>query len=199
MTQVTIILLYGIVVNGSLLKKICCIVLKRAKHLDETDSTTWKKIMLHVVMVSHIIQGVKIKIYRHQTARSGLLFMFPLLMCISITIIIAFSKSWVQTPLKSWLFQASVRNCLNCDDHGLLDILHPQQKTLFIAQCCYFSADSVTYKNFNKSNIIISCGHFSSFLDSLIRVFSSTRLPMMEWCWTYFVQNYAITIPWQQA
>ena len=31
----------------------------------------------------------------------------------------------VQTPLKSWLFQASVRNCLNCvqncDDHGLLD------------------------------------------------------------------------------
>ena len=32
---------------------------------------------------------------------------------------------WVQTPLKSWLFEASVRNCLNCvqncDDHGLLD------------------------------------------------------------------------------
>lgn len=114
-----------------------------------------EKIMLHVVMVSQIIQGVKIKIYQQQTARSGLLFMFPLLMCISITIIIAFSKSW-------------------------LHILHPQQKTLFIAQCCYFSADSVTYKNFNKTNIIISCGHFSSFLDSLIRVFSSTRLPMME-------------------
>ena len=33
----------------------------------------------------------------------------------------------VQTPLKSWLFQASLRNCLNCvhncDDHGLLDLL----------------------------------------------------------------------------
>ena len=31
----------------------------------------------------------------------------------------------VQTPLKSWLFQASIRNCLNCvhkcDDHSLLD------------------------------------------------------------------------------
>ena len=31
----------------------------------------------------------------------------------------------VQTSLKSWLFQASVRNCLNCvhncDDHGLLE------------------------------------------------------------------------------
>ena len=31
--------------------------------------------------------------------------------------------SW--TPLKSWLFQASIRNCLNwvhnCDDHSLLD------------------------------------------------------------------------------
>ena len=36
------------------------------------------------------------------------------------------ARSRVQTPLKSWLFQASVRNCLNCvqncDDHGLLDI-----------------------------------------------------------------------------
>ena len=34
-------------------------------------------------------------------------------------------KSEVQTPLKSWLFQASIRNCLNCvhncDDHSLLD------------------------------------------------------------------------------
>ena len=33
--------------------------------------------------------------------------------------------SWVQTSLKSWLFQASLRNCLNCvhncNDHGLLD------------------------------------------------------------------------------
>ena len=32
-------------------------------------------------------------------------------------------EAW--TPLKSWLFQASLRNCLNCvhncDDHGLLD------------------------------------------------------------------------------
>ena len=32
----------------------------------------------------------------------------------------------VQTPLKSWLLQASIRNCLNCvhncDDHGLLEI-----------------------------------------------------------------------------
>ena len=31
-----------------------------------------------------------------------------------------------ETPLKSWLFQASIRNCLNCvhncDDHGLLDL-----------------------------------------------------------------------------
>ena len=38
------------------------------------------------------------------------------------------TRSWVQTPLKSWLFQASVRNCLNCahncDDHSLLDNLH---------------------------------------------------------------------------
>ena len=35
------------------------------------------------------------------------------------------ARSRVQTPLKSWLFQASVRNCLNCvlncDDHGLLE------------------------------------------------------------------------------
>ena len=34
-------------------------------------------------------------------------------------------KVTVQTPLKSWLFQASIRNCLNCvyncDDHSLLD------------------------------------------------------------------------------
>ena len=33
--------------------------------------------------------------------------------------------SRVQTPLKSWLFQASIRNCLNCvhncDDHSLLE------------------------------------------------------------------------------
>ena len=37
------------------------------------------------------------------------------------------ARSGVQTPLKSWLFQASLRNCLNCvhncDDHGLLVIL----------------------------------------------------------------------------
>ena len=36
-----------------------------------------------------------------------------------------FARSRVQTPLKSWLFQASLRNCLNCvhncDDHSLLD------------------------------------------------------------------------------
>ena len=36
-----------------------------------------------------------------------------------------FARSRVQTPLKSWLFQASIRNCLNCvrncDDHRLLD------------------------------------------------------------------------------
>ena len=35
------------------------------------------------------------------------------------------ARSRVQTPLKSWLFQASIRNCLNCvrncDDHSLLD------------------------------------------------------------------------------
>ena len=35
------------------------------------------------------------------------------------------ARSRVQTPLKSWLFQASVHNCLNCiqncDDHGLVD------------------------------------------------------------------------------
>ena len=37
----------------------------------------------------------------------------------------AIARSRVQTPLKSWLFQASIRNCLNCvhncDDHGLLE------------------------------------------------------------------------------
>ena len=35
------------------------------------------------------------------------------------------ARSRVQTSLKSWLFQASLRNCLNCvhncDDHSLLD------------------------------------------------------------------------------
>ena len=35
------------------------------------------------------------------------------------------ARSRVQTPLKSWLFKASMRNCLNCvhncDDHSLLD------------------------------------------------------------------------------
>ena len=35
------------------------------------------------------------------------------------------ARSRVQTPLKSWLFQASIRNCLdcvhNCEDHSLLD------------------------------------------------------------------------------
>lgn len=101
--------------------------------------------LLHVVMV-RISRGVNTKIYWQQTARTGLLFVFPLLMCISITIIIAFSKSW-------------------------LHVLHPRDKALFIAQCCYFSADSVTYKNFNKSNYIL--WPLYSFLDPLIRVFSS--------------------------
>ena len=35
------------------------------------------------------------------------------------------ARSRVQTQLKSWPFQSSIRNCLNCvhncDDHGLLD------------------------------------------------------------------------------
>ena len=32
------------------------------------------------------------------------------------------ARSRVQTPLKSWLFQTSIRNCVhNCDDHSLLD------------------------------------------------------------------------------
>ena len=38
-----------------------------------------------------------------------------------------YARSRVQTPLKSWLFQASIRNCLNCvqncDDHGLLEYI----------------------------------------------------------------------------
>ena len=37
-----------------------------------------------------------------------------------------FASSRVRTLLKSWLFEASVRNCLNCvhncDDHSLLDL-----------------------------------------------------------------------------
>ena len=41
--------------------------------------------------------------------------------CCSVSI----ASSRVQTPLKSWLFQASIRNCLNCvhncDDHSLLE------------------------------------------------------------------------------
>ena len=36
-----------------------------------------------------------------------------------------FARSRVQTPLKSWLFQASIRSCLNCvhncEDHSLLE------------------------------------------------------------------------------
>ena len=36
--------------------------------------------------------------------------------------------SRVQTPLESWLFQASIRNCLNCvhncDDHSLIDFIY---------------------------------------------------------------------------
>lgn len=115
-----------------------------------------EKIILHVVMV-RLSSRVNTKIYWQQTAWSGLLFMSPLLMCISITIIIAFSTSW-------------------------LHVLHPRDKALFIAQCCYFSADSVTYKNSNKSNYIL--WPLYSFLDPLIRVFSSAMLPMMEWCWT---------------
>ena len=42
------------------------------------------------------------------------------------------ARSRVQTPLKSWLFQASVRNCLNCvqncDDHGLLEVISSRRK-----------------------------------------------------------------------
>ena len=36
------------------------------------------------------------------------------------------ARSRVQTPLKPWLFQACIRNCVNCvhncDDHSLLDL-----------------------------------------------------------------------------
>ena len=50
----------------------------------------------------------------------------------------------LQTPLKSWLFQASVRNCLNCvqncDDHGLLDYNYyckqNQQSCISIKNAC---------------------------------------------------------------
>ena len=41
------------------------------------------------------------------------------------------ARSRVQTPLKSWLFRASTRNCLNCvhicDDQSLLDFKSPVQ------------------------------------------------------------------------
>ena len=63
---------------------------------------------------------------------------FHMLNCgfeIKLAMIIAV-MSWVQTPLKSWLFQASVHNCLNCvqncDDHGLLDIII----LLLVEACC---------------------------------------------------------------
>ena len=43
------------------------------------------------------------------------------------------ARSRVQTPLKSWLFQASIRNCLNCvyncDDHSSLDFNSAVQYT----------------------------------------------------------------------
>ena len=38
------------------------------------------------------------------------------------------ARSRDQTPLKSWLFQPSIRNCLNCvqvcDDHSLLNLIN---------------------------------------------------------------------------
>ena len=61
--------------------------------------------------------------------------------CTSIT------RSRVQTPLKSWLFQASPRNCLNCvhncDNHSLLD----------------FQFHSSIYEIFHISlhNVLLSC------------------------------------------
>ena len=50
------------------------------------------------------------------------------------------ARSRVQTPLKSWLFQASIRNCLNCvhncDDHSSLDCFFCF--TLFLFYFCFF-------------------------------------------------------------
>ena len=63
-----------------------------------------------------------------------------------------FARSRVQTPLKSWLFQASIRNCLNCvhncDDHGLLDNL---PSSSFMRDFC---------SNYKKWVIWYNCEHY---------------------------------------
>ena len=46
-----------------------------------------------------------------------------------------FGRSRVQTPLKSWIFQASIRNCKNCvhnyEDHSLFDFTSAVQYMIY--------------------------------------------------------------------
>jgi len=49
------------------------------------------------------------------------------------------TRSRVQTLLKSWLFQTSMRNCLNCvhnwDDYSLLELIDCASGIQFLWQC----------------------------------------------------------------
>ena len=56
-----------------------------------------------------------------------------------------YSEVTGSNPVKSWLFQASVRNCLNCvqncDDHGLLDLLYYYSPHDMSSVLLYISTD----------------------------------------------------------
>ena len=74
-----------------------------------------------------------------------------------------FSNSWnarsrVQTLFKSWLFQASIRNCLNCvlncDDHTLLEIFLMRWLAL-VSSYIRRHAGKKQFVNFANVNLLI--------------------------------------------
>ena len=129
-------------------------------------------------------------------------------------------RSRVQTMLKSWLFQASIRDRLNCDDHSVLDFKSAVQCMKYFIY--HFTVDRLIYStsklNAEKDNLfkwdqralddaccpIISAWRCNCKINSQIRAADDqwdSRILIWWWLLYVFTTNYeplisAISIAW---
>ena len=109
-----------------------------------------------------------------------------------------FVNSRVQTPLKSWLFQASLRNCLNCvyncDDHGLLALNFARRAVWSMLPNAFHksrSTTSATFLAYRASSALVV------IMTLTVSQEWSFLLPL--WCWLRRFLLYIYVINWLRA
>ena len=98
------------------------------------------------------------------------------------------ARSRVQTPLKSWLFQASISNCLNCvhncDDHSILDFKFAVQRMkCFIHHFTSIPHGLVRIHKWPAPNV-------SGFIAQLVRASHRYLMsPLKSWLFQVSIRN----------